>query len=76
MDDDFTADFLAREQAILGADAALFGNPLSQTQQTVEQPTGLPATMGEFDDSLFVSAPPAALPNMSVCYLNTLDTVI
>jgi hypothetical protein len=28
MDDDPTADFLAREQAILGADAALFGNPL------------------------------------------------
>lgn len=27
-DDDPTADFLAREQAILGADAALFGNPL------------------------------------------------
>ncbi|KAI8894573.1 clathrin light chain [Globomyces pollinis-pini] len=30
-DDDPMADFLAREQAILGDDAALFGNPLTDT---------------------------------------------
>jgi hypothetical protein len=29
--DDPTADFLAREQAILGAEAALFGNPITQS---------------------------------------------
>jgi hypothetical protein len=28
--EDPTADFLAREQAILGADAALFGNPMAE----------------------------------------------
>lgn len=28
-EEDPTADFLAREQAILGAEAALFGNPLT-----------------------------------------------
>ena len=32
--DDPTADFLAREQAVLGEDAALFGNPGSFQQQS------------------------------------------
>ncbi|KAJ3252214.1 hypothetical protein HK103_001781 [Boothiomyces macroporosus] len=49
-DSDPTADFLAREQAILGADAALFGNPLetSPANKQWETPT---------DDLLFGDTP-------------------
>ncbi|KAJ3274729.1 hypothetical protein HDV01_002251 [Terramyces sp. JEL0728] len=36
-DSDPTADFLAREQAILGADAALFGNPMETTPAAPKQ---------------------------------------
>ena len=62
--DDPTADFLAREQAILGDDAALFGNTLvSQPIEAV--PTQLPVDnapvqTNEFEDALFASAPPPA----------------
>ncbi len=67
--DDPTADFLAREQAILGDDAALFGNTL-----VAQTPVAVPAqppvenmptqTFGnEFEDALFAAAPPpASLP--------------
>lgn len=44
MEDDPTADFLAREQAILGADAALFGNPLDSTVPAH------PSPMDDFND--------------------------
>jgi hypothetical protein len=61
--DDPTADFLAREQAILGDDAALFGNTLvSQPLAAVpaQPPTGSTPTQNiaaEFEDALFASAP-------------------
>jgi hypothetical protein len=64
--DDPTADFLAREQAILGDEAALFGNALvSQTPAAApsQLPTGSTPTQNiaaEFEEALFVSAPPPA----------------
>ncbi|KAI9203407.1 clathrin light chain [Polychytrium aggregatum] len=49
---DPTADFLAREQAILGNDAALFGNPMAAPVETASA-------------DIFASAPVAAPPSTS-----------
>lgn len=50
---DPTADFLAREQAILGSDAALFGNDIAKNGLAAPPPpvefNGLEATNGNFD---------------------------
>ncbi|KAJ3319799.1 hypothetical protein HDV06_005920 [Boothiomyces sp. JEL0866] len=51
-DSDPTADFLAREQAILGADAALFGNPLETSPAAATKQWETPT-----DDLLFGDAP-------------------
>jgi hypothetical protein len=58
MEEEFdpTADFLAREQAILGADAALFGNPIADSVKAeIPPPTSVPAET--FQTDLFAAAP-------------------
>jgi hypothetical protein len=57
MEEEFdpTADFLAREQAILGAEAALFGNPIADSVKS-ETPAAV-APVETFQTDLFAAAP-------------------
>ncbi|KAI9342474.1 clathrin light chain-domain-containing protein [Zopfochytrium polystomum] len=55
--DDFEADFLAREQAALGADAALFGNPGNVTAAASLVPDQANFIDADFSGA-FQSAPP------------------
>jgi hypothetical protein len=59
--DDPTADFLAREQAILGADAALFGNPLSESVQSQPGPSTGIEQVSDLDAFESSFEPPASV---------------